>query len=88
MSYDNTKLRLATQDLEGGAAKLWYYTTVSDSDGTLTGALYFSDGDKRGMKLGDLVDVIATTGPKYKRYQVTTVTTGSGATITAPTAIT
>jgi hypothetical protein len=86
--YDGTKLNLATQHIGNTVAARWDYTTAADSDATITGALYFSDGDKRGMKVGDLVDVVATTGPKYKRYQVTVVTVGSGATVAAPTAIT
>jgi hypothetical protein len=66
---------------------VWNYITTSDSDGTITGAGYFSDGVLKGMKVGDLVDVIATTGPKYKRYQVASVS-GNAATVAAPTAIT
>ena len=88
MAYVANNLRLVTQDVESGAARLWFYTTAADSDSTITGSLYFSDGDKKGMKVGDLVDTIATTGPKYKKYQVTVVTAGSGATVAAPSAIT
>jgi hypothetical protein len=87
MSYDTTKLRLVDQDIEGGKPSLWYYTTVSDSDGTITGAGYFADGVTKGMEVGDLVDAVATTGPKYKRYQVASVS-GAAATVAAPTAIT
>jgi hypothetical protein len=42
--YDTTKLSLVTQDFEGTVAKLWKYTTAADSDATITGAGYFSDG--------------------------------------------
>jgi hypothetical protein len=86
--YDNTKLVLRNSDLEGNAGgQLWGYTTAADSDATITGANYFSDGVKKGMKVGDLVDVIGTTGPKYKRYQVASLGTAA-ATVAAPTAIT
>lgn len=85
--YDGTKLRLSTQDVQGGVAKLWIYTTASDADATIVGAGYFSDGVTRGMAVGDLVDAVATTGPKYKRYQVASVS-GNAATVAAPTAIT
>lgn len=88
MAYVPANLRLVTANLEGSVPQLWFYTTASDADATLTGSLYFSDGDKKGMKVGDLVDTVATTGPKYKKYQVTVVTAGSGATVAAPTAIT
>jgi hypothetical protein len=63
------------------------YQTASDSDATIVGAGYFSDGVLKGMRTGDVVDVIATTGPKYKRYQVASVS-GDAATVAAPTAIT
>lgn len=88
MAYVPGNLRLGVQNIEGSVAKLWFYTTAADSDATITGSLYFSDGDKKGMAVGDLVDVVATTGPKYKKYQVTVVTAGSGATVAAPSAIT
>jgi hypothetical protein len=87
MGYDNTKLRLVAGDLKSGVAKLCFYTTAADADATIVGAGYFSDGVKFGMAVGDLVDVVATTGPKYKRYQVASVS-GNAATVAAPTAIT
>lgn len=87
MTYSPSTLRFIDGDIGGGAPRFWAYTSA-DGDGTITGSNYFSDGDKKGMKVGDIVDVINTTGPKYKRYQVTGVTAGSGATVAAPTAIT
>lgn len=87
MAYDNTKLRLVTSDVASSVARVWNYTTAADADATIVGAGYFSDGVKFGMKVGDVVDVIATTGPKYKRYQVASVS-GNAATVAAPTAIT
>lgn len=87
MGYDGTKLNLKTQHIGGSVATGWDYTTASDSDATIVGAGYFSDGVTRGMKVGDLVDVVATTGPKFKRYQVVSVS-GAAATVAAPTAIT
>lgn len=89
MAYTPATLRLFGDDFSGNAARIWNYTTAADADATIVGAAYFSDGYKRGMRAGDIVDVIATTGPKYKRYQVASVnaTTGS-ATVAAPTAIT
>jgi hypothetical protein len=87
MAYDPTKLRLATDDYSGNVARRWDYTTTADSDATITGAGYISDGVKRGMKAGDIVDVIATTGPKFKRYQCASLG-ATAATLAAPTAIT
>ena len=89
MSYSNTRLRLITGDLESGVAKLWSYTTAADADATIVGSGYFSDAIKFGMAVGDIVDVVATTGPKYKRYQVASVSgTTFAATVAAPTVIT
>jgi len=85
--YDPTRLRLVTQDFEGSNAKLWFYTTAADADATIVGAGYFANGVKMGMAVGDLVDVVATTGPKYKRYQVASLST-TAATVAAPNAIT
>ena len=58
-----------------------------DADATVAGSGYFADGVTKGMRVGDIVDVVATTGPKYKRYQVASVS-GDAATVAAPTAIT
>jgi hypothetical protein len=87
MAYTPDTLCLVATGVEGRTPNLWTYVTT-DGDGTITGAAYFSDGDKKGMKVGDFVDAINATGPKYKKYQVTTVTAGTGATVAAPTAIT
>lgn len=87
MAYVSANLRLASQDISGSVGKRWDYTTAADADATIVGAGYFSDGVKQGMAVGDIVDVIATTGPKYKRYQVASVS-GNAATVAAPTAIT
>jgi hypothetical protein len=86
MAYTSATLRVISQDLEGNAAKLWFYTST-DGDATIVGASYVSDGVTRGMKVGDLVDAVNLTGPKYKRYQVASVS-GAAATLAAPTAIT
>ncbi len=73
----------------GQLQREWLYVTASDADATIVGAGYFADGAAKGMAVGDVVDVVATTGPKYKRYQVTAVSAATGtATVSAPTAIT
>lgn len=66
--------------------QIWMYSSA-DADGTIVGAGYVTDAGVRGMKVGDLVDAINPTGPKYKRYQVASITAGA-ATLQAPTAIT
>ncbi|MBO0125218.1 hypothetical protein [Agrobacterium sp. OT33] len=87
MAYVPDNLSLSDTQISGYQPRRWRYTTAADSDATIVGAGYFSDGVTKGMKVGDLVDVVATTGPKYKLYQVASVS-GAAATVTAPTAIT
>lgn len=87
MAYTPNTVWLIGANIEGSGGKVWGYTTAADADATIVGASYFSDGASKGMVVGDLVDVIATTGPKYKRYQVASLT-GNAATVAAPTAIT
>ncbi len=88
MAYVPNNLTVRQTGFIENTLSFWIYMTAADSLATITGSFYFSDGDKKGMKVGDIVDVIATTGPKCSRYQVTVVTKGSGATVAAPTAIT
>jgi hypothetical protein len=73
----------------GQLQREWLYVTASDADATIVAGGYFADGAAKGMVIGDVVDVVATTGPKYKRYQVTAVSAATGAaTVAAPIAIT
>jgi hypothetical protein len=65
----------------------YYYDAAAESDATLVGASFFSDGASKGMRKGDLIDVVQVGTPKYKRYQVLSVS-GAAATVQAPTAIT
>lgn len=88
MAYVADNLAMLVNPVGGGVIpRIFVYQTASDADATIVGAGYFSDGVTKGMRVGDLVDVIATTGPKYKRYQVASVS-GAAATVAAPTAIT
>jgi hypothetical protein len=89
MAYVADNLGLSFCSTGGGALpRMWVYKNATpDSDGTITGSGYFSDGVTKGMKVGDIVDAIDTGTPKYKRYQVASVS-GAAATVAAPTAIT
>lgn len=88
MAYVADNLAMVVNPVGGGVIpRIFVYQTASDSDATIVGAGYFSDGVTKGMRVGDLVEVIATTGPKYKKYQVASVS-GAAATVAAPTAIT
>lgn len=87
MAYVPDNLAMIDDVIGSDLPRLFRYLTTSDSDTTIVGSGYFSDGVTKGMRAGDLVDVIASTGPKYKRYQVASVS-GTAATVAAPTAIT
>jgi hypothetical protein len=87
MAYVPDNLCLIAQPVGGIVPRLFVYQTAADADATIVGAGYFSDGVTKGMRVGDLVEVAATTGPKYKKYQVASVS-GAAATVAAPTAIT
>ncbi|MCZ3377427.1 hypothetical protein [Rhizobium sp. AG207R] len=89
MAYVPDNLSLLDTQIGGYQPRTWRYTTAADADATIVGAGYFADGYTKGMRVGDLVHVVATTGPKYKLYQCTTATKATGAcTVAAPTAIT
>lgn len=87
MAYVADNLVLEHNGVGGYTFRTFSYQTTSDADATIVGSGYFSDGVTKGMRVGDLVKVVATTGPKYKLYQVASVS-GAAATVAAPTAIT
>jgi hypothetical protein len=87
MAYVPDNLILADIGIGGIIPRVFYYQTASDADATIVGAGYFSDGVTKGMRVADLVIVVATTGPKKKEYQVASVS-GQAATVAAVTAIT
>lgn len=88
MAYVADNLAMLFAPVGGGIIpRIFVYQTAADSDATITGAGYFSDGVTKGMRAGDLVYCVATTGPKKKEYQVASVS-GAAATVAAVTAIT
>lgn len=89
MAYTADNLFLSTNPVGAGAYPrlFYYYDAAAESDATIVGASWFSDGVTKGMRKGDLVDVVQVGTPKYKRYQVLS-TSGAAATVQAPTAIT
>lgn len=68
-------------------ANVWVYNTA-DSEATVKGAAYFSDGDKKGMKVGDMVIVVLPATPAIYLLLVSAVTAGTGATVTTGVAVT
>lgn len=89
MAYTSDNLFLSTNPVGAGAYPrlFYYYDSAPESDATIVGSGFFSDGVTQGMRKGDLVDVVQVGTPKYKRYQVLSVS-GAAATVQAPTAIT
>lgn len=89
MAYvpDNLFLTSNGVGAQGFPRTFGYYDSANSSDATIVGASWFSDGVTKGMRVGDLVDVVNTGTAKYKRYQVASVS-GAAATVAAPTAIT
>lgn len=89
MAYVADNLFLLSNPVGGGAYPrvFGYYDSAASADATIVGASWFSDGVTKGMRVGDLVDVVQTGTAKYKRYQVASVS-GAAATVAAPTAIT
>lgn len=89
MAYVPGNLSLSSAPLGGGYPRLFTYddASVGSADSTIVGASWFSDGAAKGMRPGDIVDVVARGTVKYKRYQVASVS-GDAATVAAPTAIT
>jgi hypothetical protein len=92
MAYVSANLNIIAMPFGSGVggnapAVFTYLNSAADSDATIVGAGYFSDGVVKGMKVGDLVDAVNVGTAKYKRYQVVSVS-GNAATVAAPTAIT
>jgi len=89
MAYTPDNLWMATQSIGSGAYPrlFYYYDAAPEADATIVGASWFSDGVAKGMRKGDLVDVVQVGTAKYKRYQVASLS-GAAATVAAPTAIT
>lgn len=88
MAYVPDNLAMVINPVSGALPRVFIYlNAAADSDATIVGASWFSDGATKGMRKGDLVDVCDTGTAKYKRYQVASVS-GAAATVAAPTAIT
>lgn len=88
MAYVPNNLVLQFQPIGAQYPRVFtYYDSAASSDATIVGASWFSDGALKGMRKGDIVDVVQVATPKYKRYQVLS-TSGDAATVQAPAAIT
>lgn len=45
-----------------GAGPAWWHYSTTDAHATVAGAGYFSDGASRGLKAGDAVIVVSSSG--------------------------
>lgn len=80
MAYTANNLNKVSASI-GAGPELWIYTSV-DVHTDVDAADYFTDGDARGMKVGDVVIVVkstATVGATV--HSVSAVTAGGAATI-------
>lgn len=88
MAYTADNLALVESPVGSNLPRTFLYLNATpDSDATIVGSGYFSDGVTKGMRVGDLVNAVNTGTAKYKKYQVTSVS-GNAATVSTPTAIT
>lgn len=88
MAYASDNVALVFQPVGGLPPRVFtYFNEAADSDATLVGASFFSDGVTKGMRVGDLVYAVNTGTAKKKEYQVASVS-GAAATVAAVTAIT
>ena len=93
MAYTPGTLNNVTPYTVEGSPKKWVYVT-SDAQGTVTGASYITDvtnvtsgglptGNRRGMAVGDIIEVSAPgAGTPYAAIGWITAIGSSGATIT------
>ena len=88
MAYVPANLSLLVAPVMSSYPRIFgYYDSAASSDATIVGTGWFSDGVSKGMRVGDLVEVVQIGTAKLKRYQCASVS-GAAATVAAPTAIT
>lgn len=80
MSYATTGLKCLNTPI-GGGPNQWYYASA-DAHTDVDASGYFSDGVTRGMKVGDTVLVVNTSGYTITQHAVASVS-GDAATISA-----
>lgn len=80
MAYDTNGLVLVGPTPSG--AQVWTYKSA-DVVGDVDAANYFSDGEDRGMRVGDRVTVVDTTTPLVTDCWVSAIDSAGNATVTA-----
>lgn len=77
MAYDGNKLSLLVSSIEGQGPQIWSLIGP-DAINTVLGAGYISDATKRGMRVGDIVEVAAGTLNTAVYTAPTTADVGDG----------
>ncbi|TCL70647.1 hypothetical protein [Rhizobium sp. BK251] len=87
MAYKSDNLAMVINPTSGALPRLFiYYNEDADSNATIIGASFFTNGVTMGMRKGDLVDAVNVATPKHTRYQVLS-TSGAAATVQAVAAV-
>lgn len=75
MAYTPNNLAMVINPVGGDMPRVFLYLNATpDSNATVIGASYFSDGIAKGMRVGDIVDAVNVGTAKHTRYQVLSVT--------------
>lgn len=91
MAYATNELTVMNGGLLESNQNLWLYrNTAGDSEITVKGAGYISDGSNKGMKVGDVVFVfnVGGTASSTAILNASAVTAGGAATVAAGVVIT
>lgn len=82
MAYGTSGLNLMVQGV--GDCPSWWNYTSTDIHTDVDATDYFSDGDAKGMKVGDIVIVTKSTATIGATVHVVTAVTTGGAATVAP----
>lgn len=62
MAYISANLNLVAGTLGGGGVRLFTYAAGADAQATMRVANYFSDGYRKGLRVGDFIFASLTSG--------------------------
>lgn len=79
MAYAGGSLSLVIQTIEGSLGEYFYANPANDSNATIQGAGYFSDGASRGMGVGDIVNCLNPSTGVISPMSVSAVNATTGA---------
>lgn len=79
MSYTLNSTKLLVQSIDNVVPAQWFLSGT-DTDATVLAAGYISDAKHLGMKVGDILQYLLTSGPTLYTH-VVTVVSATGATL-------